>query len=95
MFTGDLPREEQILQSERPVTVLKVSHHGSKYSTSTAFLDMLRPKEAIISVGKNSYGHPDTGVLGRLRDRGVIVRRTDEEGDIRYRCEGEQCVFVP
>lgn len=93
LLTGDLPREEFALPEEVPVTVLKVAHHGSKYSSSGAFLDRIKPKEAIISVGKNSYGHPSEDVVARLSERGVIIHRTDEEGDIRYRCFKEQCRF--
>jgi|SRR6185369_93423 len=96
LLTGDLPREETVLPEEQAVTVLKAAHHGSKYSTSANFLDLVLPKEAIISVGKNTYGHPDMGVLDRLRERGVIIRRTDTDGDIRYRCiDSLSCRFVP
>lgn len=95
LLTGDLPHEETVLPDEAPVTVLKAAHHGSKYSTSAVFLDLVQPKEAIISVGKNSYGHPDPGVLGRLEARGVVVRRTDQEGALRYGCSENACHFVP
>lgn len=95
LLTGDLPREETVLPEEGVVTVLKVAHHGSKYSTSQAFLDLIQPKEAVISVGKNSYGHPNEGVLERLRQMGAVIHRTDEEGDIRYRClEQRACQFT-
>lgn len=96
LLTGDLPREETVLPDEAPVTILKAAHHGSKYSTSQAFLDLIQPKEAVISVGKNSYGHPNPDVLERLRQIGTTIHRTDEEGDIRYQClEKRQCVYVP
>lgn len=96
LLTGDLPREESVLPEEKEVTVLKAAHHGSKYSTSQEFLNLVRPKEAVISVGKNSYGHPDSGVLERLKNMGTIIRRTDTDGDIRYRCsDGQNCVFSP
>jgi competence protein ComEC len=62
--------------------VLKVGHHGSKSSTSDALLQAVRPKSAIISVGKNSYGHPSLRVLKRLERAGATILRTDEEGDI-------------
>lgn len=64
--------------------VLKVAHHGSKNSTSDNFLRAVAPKEAIISVGKNSYGHPTDVVLKSLQDFGVKILRTDEIGDIKY-----------
>ncbi|MFZ3031673.1 MAG: MBL fold metallo-hydrolase [Candidatus Moraniibacteriota bacterium] len=95
LLTGDLPREETVLPDEAPVTVLKAAHHGSKYSTSEAFLRLVQPKEAVISVGKNSYGHPAPDVLDRLRALGSIIHRTDEEGDVSYSCFAqERCVFT-
>ncbi len=95
LLTGDLPHEETVLPDEEPVTILKAAHHGSKYSTSEAFLDLVQPKEAVISVGKNSYGHPDSSVLERLWKRGIIVHRTDEEGALRYECLENVCNFAP
>lgn len=95
LLTGDLPHEETVLHEEGTATVLKVAHHGSKYSTSDAFLDLVEPKEAVVSVGKNSYGHPDSGVLERLEKRRVIVRRTDQEGALRYGCSEDACRFIP
>ncbi len=94
LFTGDLPQEEFFLPDEPPVTVLKVAHHGSKYSTSEKFLDRIRPKEAVISVGKNQYGHPALEVLERLSRRDIVTRRTDMFGDIIYRCISDHCVFA-
>lgn len=92
LLTGDLPREEELLLDIKPATVLKASHHGSKYSTSEAFLGLVRPKEAVISVGKNRYGHPSQDVLARLKNRGVTIYRTDQEGDIVYHCEKDACI---
>lgn len=96
LLTGDLPDEETVLREEKEATVLKVAHHGSKYSTSDAFLALVRPKEAVISVGKNSYGHPAPEVLDRLSKIGALARRTDEAGDIVYRCfqKEERCAYV-
>lgn len=95
LLTGDLPREETVLPDEAPVTVLKAAHHGSKYSTSEAFLRLVQPKEVVISVGKNSYGHPAPDVLDRLRAFGSIIHRTDEEGDVSYSCLAQKrCVFT-
>lgn len=95
LFTGDLPSEETALSDTQPADILKVAHHGSKYSTSAAFLDLLKPKEAVISVGKNSYGHPSPDVLERLKERGIVIKRTDTEGDVSYRCTLElaRCVL--
>jgi competence protein ComEC len=63
--------------------VLKVAHHGSKSSSSEAFLDAADPSVAVISVGKNNlYGHPHEQTLERLKKRGIIVVRTDLNGNI-------------
>lgn len=64
--------------------ILKVGHHGSKTSTSAKLLQAAQPEEAIISVGRNSYGHPNPGVLSRLQQIGAKVFRTDQAGDIIY-----------
>ena len=61
--------------------LLKVGHHGSRGSTSDEWLDSFRPKAAVISVGRNKYGHPSPPTLGRLRRHRVEVWRTDRDGD--------------
>lgn len=64
--------------------ILKVSHHGSREGTTEEILAEFKPDEAVISVGKNRYGHPTGEVLERLEEHGVKVRRTDREGDVVY-----------
>jgi competence protein ComEC len=98
LFTGDIesPAEKEILESGEniDVDVLKIAHHGSKYSSSEAFLDEASPEEAIISVSKNnSYGHPTREVLDALQKRNIRILRTDENGDILYKCksQNEKC----
>jgi len=86
LFTGDLPEKYERYASRSPAEILKVGHHGSKYSTGEALLDSVHPKEAVISVGKNSYGHPSSEVVDRLRNRGISLWRTDESGSIEYIC---------
>ncbi len=61
---------------------LKVGHHGSKYSTSLELLEVTMPEVAVISVGKNRYGHPTSEVLTRLEEMGIRVLRTDQVGDV-------------
>lgn len=85
LLTGDLSSEERHL-ADTPASVLKVAHHGSNSSTSAGFLQMIRPREAVISVGNNTYGHPHPDVLARLEAAGTRVRRTDREGSICYLC---------
>lgn len=72
-----------------PVTVLKVSHHGSNTSSTAEFLAALSPDTAVISCGAwNDYGHPAQGCLERLHDAGVLVYRTDLDGTIQLETDG-------
>ena len=71
--------------------VLKVGHHGSKNSTMPKFLERVGPKVAIISAGEeNPYGHPSEELLGRLKERGVRILRTDREGEVSVVTDGEK-----
>jgi competence protein ComEC len=72
-----------------PVDILKVGHHGSRFSSSEPFLAALEPALAVIQVGKNSYGHPTEDVLGRLSRIGATVLRTDEHGTVEVRPQEE------
>jgi len=64
--------------------VLVVPHHGSRTSSTAAFLDAVHPDVALISVGyRNRFHHPAAGVVARYRERGIVLRRTDEEGALR------------
>jgi competence protein ComEC len=72
-----------------PITVLKYPHHGSKTAILPDFLKQLQPKLAVISVGKNSYGHPSQIALDLLRNIGAVVRRTDQGGDIEVVSDGQ------
>jgi competence protein ComEC len=76
------------------VNVLKVSHHGSKYSSGEAFLDAIKPRWAVVSYGVgNSYGHPHQEVLDRLTERGTEVFKTGEGGAIKMWTDGEKIRF--
>lgn len=95
LLAGDVPIEtEQDFLDDGDVddlALLKVSHHGSKHSTSGAFLDAVTPEYAVISSGKgNRYGHPAARVLIDLRKRGIETFRTDEGGDIVFACDGSR-----
>lgn len=69
--------------------VLKVGHHGSKYSSSAAFLNYVRPEAAMIEVGaRNRYGHPTAATLERLKNLNISVFRTDKDGDIKILSDG-------
>lgn len=70
-------------------TVLKVGHHGSRTSTTPAFLDAVRPRVALVSVGANNgYGHPNPEVMQRLATQGATVLRTDQLGSVILRTDG-------
>jgi competence protein ComEC len=90
ILTGDLGIAEENQLSVEPVDILKVGHHGSKYSTSLSFLEEIRPKLAVISVGaNNSYGHPATEILQRLKDLNINILRTDIDGEIEIVSDGK------
>jgi len=72
------------------IEVLKVPHHGSKTGMTDGFLQWLGPiKLAVISVGKNSYGHPAEETITRLEKNGAQVLRTDQEGNIELMSDGK------
>lgn len=92
LFTGDATSEveKKILNKNIQATVLKVGHHGSKYSTTTDFLNKVNPKYAIISVGKNnSYNHPNQVTINKLEKKNIEIHRTDQEGSIFLKSDGK------
>ncbi len=95
LFTGDCGEEaEKDLTASRQklaADVYQVGHHGSRYSSSQAFMEAVSPTWAVISCGEdNSYGHPAAEVLNRLRAMGVQVFRTDEQGSIVAVSDGKE-----
>lgn len=91
LFTGDIEEvaEKTILKryssnlNVLKATVLKVAHHGSKTSSSIKFIEAVRPKFALIGVGKtNIFGHPADVTLESLKKIGAQIYRTDEDGEI-------------
>lgn len=91
LFPGDLGTEQELRFQEqwRPVSLLKVGHHGSRNSSGTAFLEALSPRAAVISCGaENSYGHPHPETLARLEEAGSQVYRTDRQGAVRFQLRG-------
>ncbi|MDD4410239.1 MAG: MBL fold metallo-hydrolase [Candidatus Shapirobacteria bacterium] len=87
-FSGDITAEVEkklVWQGilKESVDILKVSHHGSKDGTSEELLNVLKPKLAVISVGaKNRFGHPTKEVLNRLKEKGIEIKRTDQDGEV-------------
>ncbi|WP_438713944.1 DNA internalization-related competence protein ComEC/Rec2 [Enterococcus sp. AZ109] len=89
LLTGDLEKagEETLIKNypKLQVDILKIGHHGSKTSTSPAFLKQLEPDEVVISAGKNNrYGHPASETLETLQAEETTIYRTDQQGMIYY-----------
>ena len=90
LFTGDIEEiaEKRLWELYRDTdklksTILKVAHHGSKTSSTAKFLELVTPKIALIGVGEgNKFGHPNNGVLDRIRDYTNKIYRTDKNGEI-------------
>ena len=71
--------------------MLKVGHHGGRKSTQAVFLAKVSPQYAVISVGAdNRYGHPAPETLKRLREWPVSLWRTDRDGAVVFRSDGEK-----
>jgi len=93
LLTGDAPYsiEKKMVAQEIDLSsqVLKIGHHGSKNSSSDIFLEKVNPEIAVIQVGRdNTYGHPSQEVLGKLEKYGIMILRTDEQGDIKFFSNG-------
>ncbi|HHY23184.1 MAG TPA: DNA internalization-related competence protein ComEC/Rec2 [Clostridiaceae bacterium] len=100
LFTGDVEKEgenriirnipNQIVDRvDIRADILKVAHHGSSTSSTQEFLDLVKPKAAIISVGRNNYNHPSNDVIERLNQKGTRIFRTDLNGAILIRSNGK------
>ena len=69
------------------IDILKVAHHGSDGSSGDIFIKYIKPKVSIISVGKNSYGHPSSRVIDDLTAASSTIHRTDQEGNVMFHFE--------
>lgn len=93
LFTGDAQKdiEKEMIASNENISadVLKVGHHGSSTSTTKEFLNKVRPCIGVISVGTdNSYNHPNTDTLKRLKYNNIKVYRTDKDSLIILSSDG-------
>lgn len=97
LFMGDASSsvEEKLLNEDINCAILKVGHHGSKTSSSDAFIKKVSPTYAIISVGKNNkYNHPTSTTLNTLEKYNVTVYRTDELGTIIAHLNNDNITFT-
>ncbi len=96
LFTGDAEREseEEMIRLHGnflEATILKTGHHGSITSSTEEFVNLVKPKYAIISCGlNNKFNHPSDEVMERFRAMNVETLRTDEEGAIIFETNGEK-----
>ena len=93
LFTGDATAsvEKELVENDinLQADILKIPHHGSKYSSSDTFIKAVAPTYGVISCGEdNDYGHPHSQVLNVLRKNGVKIFRTDEQGSIVMETDG-------
>ena len=88
LMTGDIDikTEEEVMEcnarGKTAAEILKISHHGSKYSTSDGFLAGVSPEVAIFQTGKNNFGHPHSSILEKCQEKGIMIFRTDQDGAI-------------
>jgi competence protein ComEC len=94
LLAGDAEKlsEDEIIKTGMNISadVLKLSHHGSAYSSSDDFLEAVSPSYSIVCVGKdNEYGHPHADTLQSLLDHGIKLYRTDEQGTVVFTTNGQ------
>lgn len=96
LLTGDVSsnlEDDLVKEFDLKSDVLKIAHHGSKNSTTNEFIKEVSPNCAVISVGKNSYGHPSERVLNLLEEEKIKIFRTDIDGEVTFFSNGEE-IFV-
>lgn len=95
LLTGDLPAEQEVellhRQLQVAAEVLKVGHHGSKYSSTADFLEKVDPELCVIEVGKdNKFNHPNPETINRLGEIGCDIRQTKDFGTITVWSDGKE-----
>lgn len=86
VLTRPLQVDSKDASASVSIDVLKVAHHGSKTSSTEAWLQYWNAKTAVISAGvNNTYGHPNPGVMERLEATGSDIYRTDQMGEVQMR----------
>lgn len=93
LMTGDIDQEgekdltDRYRSGQLRCDILKVAHHGSKYSSSEEFIRAVSPSVAVFQVGKNNFGHPAQTVIEKYRQIGIMIYRNDTSGAIGIRGE--------
>ncbi|MDD5605983.1 MAG: MBL fold metallo-hydrolase [Patescibacteria group bacterium] len=87
-ISADIERELIAHSQLHNVEVLKVGHQGSRYSTSEAFLKVVQPETAVLTVGKNSFGHPHPETLAKLQQAGSHIYSTLADGTVEIVTDG-------
>ena len=94
LFTGDLSKKGEVRIINKynlaEVDVLKAGHHGSKTSSGEMFLNKIKPKIIVISVGRNNFGHPSSEVIERYNKKSIQYLRTDKSGMIKFTSDGNE-----
>ncbi len=95
LYTGDIEKEgEWVLHGKDIIAdVIKVPHHGSNSSSTEEFIKAVSPKVSIISVGKNTFGHPSKDVISRLEMSSQAIYRTDINGAISLKTNGNKVII--
>ena len=96
LFMGDATDsvEKDIINDDIEADVIKIGHHGSKYSSTAEFIKKVNPEYAIISVGQNnSYDHPSTSTIDLLESNNIQIYRTDVDGTIISSSDGNTITF--
>lgn len=86
LYTADIDDHTEIELAQKydvDIDVLKVAHHGSRFSSDAGFLKEASPQFSVIGVGKNTYGHPTAQTLSRLKDVRTQIFRTDQDGIVK------------
>ena len=97
LYTGDIGfsvEKQLVKERDLQAQILKVPHHGSRFSSSEEFLNEVKPQIAVIGVGKNSYGHPTSVALDRLQNSGSQVFTTEKNGTIKLVLQGEKVLIL-
>jgi competence protein ComEC len=98
VYAGDGETSASKLQSGEGLTlrsrILKVGHHGSKYSTSDDFLTAVAPDAAVIQVGRNNFGHPTAEVLDKLRRDDIMILRNDLGGAVMFAIRDGKVIYA-